>query len=299
MNEQYADVGAVTLCYETFGDPGDPALLLIMGLGTQMVAWRDDFCRDLSERGFFVIRFDNRDTGRSSKLKGRGPTLPELATRRVAKPAYTLAEMADDAVGLLDHLGIKRAHVVGASMGGMIAQHLAFRYPARVLSLVSIMSTPGGRVAGAPRLSVLPLLLAKPAQDKETYIERGVKLFRTVGSPDYFDEASVREVAELSYERGLNLSGTARQLAAIMADGNRAKRLSRVKAPTLVIHGTRDKLVTPSGGRATARAIPGARLMKVEGMGHDLPRPLWPKFIDAIVDNAARAEQPEPAEVAA
>src|SRR5215212_6647618 len=160
MNEQFADVGPVTLCYETFGDPTDPALLLIMGLGTQMVAWREDFCRQLVDQGFFVIRYDNRDCGRSTLMKGRPPTLRELVTRRIKNPPYTLGDMADDAIGLLDHLGIEKAHIAGASMGGMIAQHVAFRYPARVLSLASIMSSTGHRFVGQPKLSVIPLFLS-------------------------------------------------------------------------------------------------------------------------------------------
>jgi pimeloyl-ACP methyl ester carboxylesterase len=294
MSEQFADVGPVTLCYETFGDPADPALLLIMGLGTQMIAWRDDFCRTLVDRGFFVIRYDNRDSGRSTKLEGRPPNLPELITRKPRKLAYSLAEMADDAIGLLDHLGIERAHVVGASMGGMIAQHLGFRYPGRVLSITSIMSGAGGRVAGAPRLSIIPLFLSKPSGGKEDYVERGVKLFKAIGSPKYFDEQNVREIADLSWERGVNFSGTGRQLAAIVADGNRTSRLKRITAPTLVIHGKNDKLATPSGGRAVAKAIPGAKLLELDGMGHDLPRQLWPQIVDAIVANTERASEPEP-----
>jgi pimeloyl-ACP methyl ester carboxylesterase len=293
MNEQFADLGPVTLCYETFGDPAAPALLLIMGLGTQMVAWREDFCRQLVDHGFFVIRFDNRDSGKSTSMDGEPVTLRELVTKRVKEPAYTLGEMADDAVGLLDHLGIERAHIVGASMGGMIAQHIAMRYPARVLSLTSIMSTTGGRFVGQPKLAVIPLFLSKPSGDKDDYAERAVKLFRAVGSKRLFDEEYVRESAALSYERGINMAGTGRQLGAITADGNRARRLARVKAPTLVIHGKDDKLVSPSGGRATAKAIPGARLLMVDDMGHDLPRPVWPKVIDAIVENTRRATDKE------
>jgi pimeloyl-ACP methyl ester carboxylesterase len=290
MSEQFADLGRVTLCYETFGDPADPAMLLIMGLGTQMIAWRDDFCRQLVDQGFFVIRFDNRDSGRSSSMKGRPATLRQLVTKRVKAPPYTLGEMADDAIGLLDHLGIEKAHVVGASMGGMIAQHIAMRYPARVRSLTSIMATTGGRFVGQPRMAAIPLFLSRPA-GKEDYVERAVKLFRAVGSKRLFDEDYVREGAVKAWERGLNLAGTGRQLAAITADGNRKKRLARVTAPTLVIHGKDDRLVSPSGGKATAKAIPGARLLLLHDMGHDLPRPLWPKIIDAIVENARRTKE--------
>jgi pimeloyl-ACP methyl ester carboxylesterase len=293
MNEQFADVGPVTLCYETFGDPSDPALLLIMGLGTQMVAWREDFCRQLVERGYLVIRYDNRDCGKSTSMKGAPPGLRELVTRRIKDQAYTLEDMADDAIGLIDHLGIDEAHIAGASMGGMIAQHLAMRHPDRVLSLASIMSTTGHRLVGQPKMAVLPMFLGRPENDKDAYIERALKLFRAVGSKKLFDEDYVRESAELGWERGVNFAGTGRQLGAITADGNRTKRLARVKAPTVVIHGNDDRLIAPSGGKATAKAIPGARLVRVDDMGHDLPRPIWPKIIDAIVENTQRAKTEE------
>ena len=293
MNEQFAQVGPVTLCYETFGDRSDPAILLIMGLGTQMIAWRQDFCQMLVDRGFFVIRYDNRDCGRSSSIDGAPPTMREMVTRRIKAPPYSLADMADDAAGLLDQLGIQKAHIVGASMGGMIAQHVAMRYPARVLTLTSIMSSVGGRVAGAPKLSVFPLLLARPGAGKEAYVERALKVFKAIGSRTYFDEQSIREMAEESWERGMNGAGYARQMGAVIADGKRTKRLRRVTAPTLVIHGKDDRLVTPSGGRATARAIKGAKLLLLDGMGHDLPRPLWPKIVDAIVQTTQRAAPEE------
>ena len=268
-------------------------MLLIMGLGTQMVVWREDFCRRLVDHGFFVIRYDNRDCGRSSSMEGPPVTLRQLLTRRVKHPPYTLGEMADDAAALLDQLDIERAHIVGASMGGMIAQHLGFRYPRRVLSLTSIMSTTGHRFVGQPKLAVIPLFLSKPSGGKEEYVERAVKLFRAVGSKRLFDEDYVRESAAVSWDRGVNAAGTGRQLAAITADGNRTKRLERVTAPTLVIHGRDDRLVAPSGGKATAKAIAGARLLLLDDMGHDLPRPLWPQIIDAIVENARRTTTEE------
>jgi pimeloyl-ACP methyl ester carboxylesterase len=238
------------------------------------------------------VRFDNRDVGESQWLEG-SPDLPACAAGDTSSAVYSLEDMADDAIGLLDHLGIEKAHVVGASMGGMIAQHVAMRYPARVLSMTSIMSTVGGRIAGAPKLGVIPVFLSAPPRDKDAYIERAVKLFRMVGSKKLFDEDYIRESAEQGWERGVNFAGTGRQLAAITADGNRTKRLRRDNVPTLVIHGKDDRLVSPSGGRATARAIPGAKLLMLDDMGHDLPRPLCPKLIDAIVQHAERATEKE------
>jgi pimeloyl-ACP methyl ester carboxylesterase len=291
MNEQFCDVGGgIRLCYETFGDPGDPALLLIMGLGTQMVAWHEDFCAQLVGEGFHVIRYDNRDIGRSTHLKGAPtPTLAQLLMRR-PPAAYRLEDMANDAVGLLDHLGIAAAHVVGASMGGMIAQTLAATRPARVLSLASIMSTTGSRRVGQPVYRVLPIFLKRAPSDREAFIEHTVTLFETIGSKGIErDDDELREVAGLMFDRGLDPGGTARQLAAIIASGNRTQALHRITAPTVVIHGTADRLVRPSGGRATARAIAGAKLVKVEGMGHDLPRAAWDQVVAAIVENARRA----------
>jgi pimeloyl-ACP methyl ester carboxylesterase len=297
VNEQFAPVGDVELCYETFGDRADPAMLLIMGLGTQMLGWHADFCQELAGRGFFVIRYDNRDSGRSTHFdQVPPPKVSELVKRRFSRLAYTLEDMGSDAVGLLDALGIEKAHVVGASMGGMIAQLVAARHPDRVLSLTSIMSTTGSRIVGNPALKVYPFFLGRPPRDKETYLDRIVKLFGVVGSPGFpRDEAELREMAGQSYDRDSSPAGTPRQLAAILSAGNRTKTVRRVQAPTLVIHGTDDKLVSKSGGKATARAINEARLLLVEGMGHDLPRGAWPQIIDAIAENAARAESEVPA----
>ncbi|MDX6668389.1 MAG: hypothetical protein QOK04_1769 [Solirubrobacteraceae bacterium] len=296
MNEQFCKVGDVELCYETFGDAGDPAVLLIMGLGTQMIGWPEEFCAELVERGFYVIRYDNRDVGRSTHFDSvPPPTLWQLLLRRPKHVAYTLADLADDGVGVLDHLDIEAAHVVGASMGGMVTQVLAARRPERVLSLVSIMSSTGSRWSGQPAMRVFPYFLRRPAAGREAFVERIVKLFRVVGSPGFErDEQALREMAELSFERGDDAAGTGRQLAAILASGNRVADLRRIKAPTVVIHGTADRLVRPSGGRATARAIPGARLMLIEGMGHDLPRGAWPQIIGAIAENAAGATREDP-----
>jgi pimeloyl-ACP methyl ester carboxylesterase len=289
VNEQFASLGPIRLCYETFGDESRPALLLVMGLGTQMIGWHADFCSQLADRGFFVVRYDNRDVGRSTHLDHRPPpTTLEIMTRRHRNPAYTLGDMADDGIGLLDHLGIEAAHVVGASMGGMLAQLMAAWWPERVRSLVSIMSNTGSLRSGQPALRVYPTFLAKPARTKAEYIERHVKLFGMVGSPGFErSDDDLRLLAETSYDRGADPAGSGRQLAAIQTGGSRVRDLRRIKAPTLVIHGTADQLVRPSGGRATARAIPNARLQWIEGMGHDLPRGAWPAIIDGIAGNAA------------
>jgi pimeloyl-ACP methyl ester carboxylesterase len=266
-------------------------MLLVMGLGTQMLGWHEEFCEALAGRGFHVIRFDNRDNGRSTKLSHLpAPTLRQLALRDRKAASYSLDDMADDAIGLLDHLDIGRAHVVGASMGGMIAQTIAIRHPDRVLSLVSIMSNTGARLTGQPALGVLPIFLKRAPRTRAAYVDHIVALFETIGSPGFDrDEAEFRALQERAFDRGIDPSGTARQLAAIMTGGNRAARLRRVDVPALVIHGKADRLVNPSGGRATAKAIPGARLLLIDGMGHDLPRGVWPQLVDGIADTAARA----------
>jgi pimeloyl-ACP methyl ester carboxylesterase len=294
MPEDTCRVGDLDIAYETFGSPADPAMLLVMGLATQMIAWHDDFCAELAGHGYRVIRFDNRDVGRSTAMRQLPvPTLRQLALRSKKAAAYSLADMADDAIGLLDHLGVERAHVVGASMGGMIAQTIAFEHPERVLSLASIMSNTGARFTGQPGLKTYPALFGTPPKERDAYIEHVVKTYRLIGSPGFDrDEDDLRRMAGLSYDRGRNPAGSARQLAAILASGDRSGRLAEIRVPTVVIHGTKDKLVAPSGGRATAKAIPGARLVEVEGMGHDLPRGAWPQLIGAITDNAARANAP-------
>jgi pimeloyl-ACP methyl ester carboxylesterase len=305
MDERFAEVGnGVTLCYETFGSPGDPPLLLIMGLGMQMIAWDDRFCAQLAERGFFVIRYDNRDAGRSTHFDATPPpSLAQLVRRRIKRPAYKLADMALDAAGLLGALGLHDAHVAGASMGGMIAQTLAARHPDRVRSLTSIMSNTGARWSGQPALRSYPVLISPVPADRERYVERSVKVFGLIGSPGFErDEAELRDLARRGYERAFHPHATARQLAAIVASGDRRRELRAVRAPTLVIHGEADRLVAPSGGRATARAIPGAQLLTIPGMGHDLPRGAWPQIIGAITDHAraadAAADTPQAADAA-
>jgi pimeloyl-ACP methyl ester carboxylesterase len=249
MAEQFCTVNDVDICYETFGDPSDPAMLLVMGLATQMVGWPDEFCAALVDRGFYVIRFDNRDVGRSQRMRYPAPTLRQLLFRDKRAAHYTLEHLADDGFGLLDHLGIERAHVVGVSMGGMIAQTMAARRPDRVISLASVMSNTGARWSGEPSLRMYPLLLSKPPRDREGYVRHAIRLFGKIGSPGFEpDNNELRRTAERSFDRGLNPAGSSRQLAAIIASGDR--------------------------------------------MGHDLPRGAWPRMLDAIVENAARAGEP-------
>jgi len=289
--ERFAPANGIELCYQEMGDPDGEPLLLVMGLATQMIAWSEDFCALLAERGFRVVRFDNRDIGRSTKIRAAGaPNLLEMAVGRRGSAPYLLRDMAADTFGLMDHLGIDSAHLVGASMGGMIVQQCAIEEPRRVRSLTSIMSTTGSRRVGHPSYRTFGLLLSKPPREREAMIKRVVRTFKVIGSPGYpFEEERVREIAGLSYDRGHSEAGVARQLHAITASGDRTPKLRQLAVPALVIHGKNDVLVNPSGGRATAKAIPGARLKMVEGMGHDLPRALWPEFVDQIAANAARA----------
>src|SRR3954469_22237877 len=294
MPEETARVGDVELCYETFGERANPTVLLVMGLATQMLGWREDFCAQLADRGFHVVRYDNRDVGRSTRFsQHRPPTVAQVIRRDASAAAYTLEDMADDGVGLLDRLGVDRAHVVGASMGGMIAQTIAIRHPDRVLSLVSIMSNTGARWSGQPSVSVYSVLLKRAPRDREGFVAHHMEVFARIGSPGFpRDEDELREMAGASYDRGHDPTAAGRQLAAILASGDRTDDLARIDVPTLVIHGTKDKLVAPSGGRATAKASPGARLLTIDGMGHDLPRGAWPRIVDAIAENAARAGAP-------
>jgi pimeloyl-ACP methyl ester carboxylesterase len=293
-DELMAQANGIELCYQEMGDPDGEPLVLVMGLATQMIAWFDGFCRLLAERGYRVIRFDNRDIGRSTKIDSAGvPSKVDMLLGRRATAPYLLRDMAKDTAGLLDFLEIDQAHVVGASMGGMIVQQMAIDHPERLRSMVSIMSTTGNRRSGQPALKTFGVLLGNPPMTRDQVISRAVKTFKVIGSPGFpFEEDMVREMAALSYDRGHSAAGVARQLHAIIASGDRTEALRRVQVPTAVIHGTRDPLVKPSGGRATAKAIPGARLMMIDGMGHDLPRDLWPTFAEAIDTNAARASRP-------
>jgi pimeloyl-ACP methyl ester carboxylesterase len=291
VKELTAPANGIELAYQAFGDPADPALLLIMGLGVQMLGWDEDFCELLAERGFHVIRFDNRDVGRSTQISG-GPRANVLAALSgdLSSASYTLSDMAEDTVGLLDHLGVERAHLVGASQGGMIAQTLAIERPERVLSLTSMMSMTGEPSVGQPHPEALPALLTRPPADKEGFVDFVVAAWRVIGSPGFeADEGALRVRAAASYDRGIFPDGTSRQLLAILASGDRTQALRTLDVPTTVIHGTDDILVDVSGGKATADAIPGARLELIEGMGHDLPAQLWPRFVELIVENAERA----------
>jgi pimeloyl-ACP methyl ester carboxylesterase len=245
-----------------------------MGFGVQLIAWPEPFCAALAARGFCVVRFDNRDVGLSEKVP-RG---------------YRLDDMAADAVGLLDALAVERAHLVGASMGGFIAQLMAIHRPERVLSLCSLMSSTGDRAVGRPRPEVLPVFVTPMPADRASFVATRVQIARLIGSPGFpFDEASARGLAERAFDRSYYPAGQKHQLAAVLTAEDRTRALGAVVAPTLVIHGTQDPVVDASGARATARAVPGARLLLIEGMGHDLPEPLWPTLIEAIADNAARA----------
>ena len=292
---QIARANGIELCYEIFGDAGAEPLLLIMGLGAQMIQWDDDFCRQLAMRGFRVIRFDNRDIGKSSRMTGGKRLSPvELLKLRflripVAAP-YTLRDMALDVIGLMDALQLKAAHLVGASMGGMIAQEVAITFPERVRSLTSIMSTTGNPKVPPPSREAGAILMAPPPATKEEYFERFAQTWKVLRAGSFpEDEALDRNRAERTYERGLNPAGVGRQLRAILASGSRKSRLRSVKAPTLVIHGTVDPLVHPDGGKDTAASIPGSRLLMIEGMGHALPIPIWPEIIDAIDRHAHAA----------
>ena len=293
--EQFAHLGGgVDICYQTFGSADDAPLLLVMGLAGPLTWWHQDFCSLLAERGFFVIRYDNRDVGRSTTMTGgavrRIGALTAALRGPRGRPPYTLSDMAADAVGLLDALGIAAVHLVGVSMGGMIAQTLTVEHPARVLSLVSLMSTTGGRRVGWQDPRLLPLLLRSRGTDKESYVRQSLVVSRMIGSPAYPATADdERSLAEETYDRGVNPAGVVRQMQAILAQPNRAKALASVRVPTLVIHGAADKMVHVSGGRATARAIPEAELDIIDGMGHDLPRELWPRIIDGIERTARRA----------
>jgi len=292
---QLVRANGIDICYEIFGHADAEPLLLLMGLGAQMIHWDDEFCRQLAARGFRVIRFDNRDIGKSSHLSGgKRLTALELLKLRFLKipvaASYRLIDMARDTIGLMDALGIRKAHLVGASMGGMIAQEVAITFPERVLSLTSIMSTTGNPRVPGPSREAAAVLMAPPPATKDEYFARYAQTWKVLRNGSFpQDEALDRSRAERTYARGLNPAGVSRQLRAVLASGSRKERLRSVKAPTLVIHGTVDPLVHPEGGKDTAASIPGAKLVMIDGMGHALPIPMWPQIIDAIDQHARGA----------
>jgi pimeloyl-ACP methyl ester carboxylesterase len=285
MSITTAAVGDLEIAYETFGDPSDPALLLVMGLGTQMLAWPDPFCEDLAAAGRYVIRFDNRDVGLSTHLHGVTAPPPVKVLMRRARPPYRIKDMARDALGLLDALGISDADVVGASMGGFIAQTMAVEAPERVRTLTLIMTSTGGRTVGRPSARVArDLLRRRSVSDRESAIAAAVEVFRVIGSPGYaFDEELLQRQAGASYDRAYDPAGYLRQLAACLAQPDRTRHLARLRVPTLVMHGLHDPLVSVSGGLALARTIPGSRFVGFSGMGHDLPQPLWQPMAQEVV----------------
>ncbi|GAC1437235.1 MAG: alpha/beta hydrolase [Solirubrobacteraceae bacterium] len=284
MAERFAHISdSIELCYETFGDHARPAMLLIMGLGSQMLNWDPEFCELLVAEGYFVVRFDNRDAGRSS----RGQGTADLAAAYAGSAPYTLSEMAADAVGLLDALGLERAHIVGASMGGMIAQTLTIEHPARALSLCSIMSTTGAPGVGTPHQEIAWVLTERRPADRDGVARHHLKIWQAIGSPGFpLDEERILRRGYATFDRGLSAAGYMRQLAAVVAQPDRTPALGDLQIPVLVIHGREDPLVDVSGGEATAAAVPGAQLELIDGMGHDLPQPLWPRIVSAIAANA-------------
>jgi pimeloyl-ACP methyl ester carboxylesterase len=292
--EKATNVGPsrIEVTYERFGDPRAPPVLLVMGLGTQLLGWPEGFCAELVARGLHVIRFDNRDVGLSSHFPD-APT-PDVAAARkgdVSSASYTVSDMAADTVGLLDALGLQSAHMVGASMGGMIAQTIAIEHPARVRSLTSIMSTTGGRSVGQSKPEALRAMAGPSPANRQEVIDRAVTVFRAIGSPGFeFDEAALRERTARSYDRAYDPLGVARQTVAVLASGDRTARLRSIDVPTLVIHGADDLICDVSGGRATAEAIRNAELVVIEGMGHNLPRALWSDISSRIASLVQRAE---------
>jgi pimeloyl-ACP methyl ester carboxylesterase len=270
--------GDCEIYYETIGDPADPALLLVNGLGSQSINYKTEWCEMFAARGLYVIRFDNRDVGLSTGFDG--------APTGAQGEAYSISDMAADALAVLDAEGIDRAHVLGVSMGGMIVQTLAIEHPERLLSMTSVMSTTGEPDVGQAAPEAFALLTAPPAADREAYVASHIAGLRLWGSPEFADEARWRADAEVAFDRAFRPAGTARQFLAIRAGGSRAEALPKVAVPTLVIHGDKDTLIDASGGRRTAELIPGARFELIEGMGHDYPPQLWERLVDLVVDHA-------------
>jgi len=295
MRERSATLeSGIEICYETFGDPADPTVLLVMGLGGPMGWWSVAFCENLQRRGLHVVRYDNRDTGRSARIPPRRRHRPSavvttfLGSRRHAE--YGLSDLSDDAFGLLDALGVEQAHVVGVSMGGMIVQTMALARPDRVLSLASLMSTTGRRTVGWQDPRLLPMLFGRSGLDRASYVERTAVTMAAIGSPGYpADVEAGRIRAGETFDRGWSAAGVARQMLAMISQPDRTAQLRTLDVPTLVVHGLQDRMVHVSGGRATAQAIPGAELLLIPGMGHDLPPELDDTICDAIEHTIRRA----------
>ncbi len=291
--ETSVKVGEVEITYDTFGDPVNPPMLLIMGLSTQMIFWDEAFCRELATQGYWVIRFDNRDVGLSTKFGEAGvPDLMELMMKvqqgETVEAPYTLLDMAADAIGLLDVLEIDTAHIVGASMGGMIAQTIAIHYPERVRTMTSIMSSTNNPELPQPEPEAISILITPPPPNRAEYIEYSVKTWKFLNGELSFDEEYVRKRSGRAYDRNYYPEGSGRQLAAILASGSRKEELRNVKVPTLVIHGDADPLVPVEGGKETAEVIPNAELMIIEDMGHSIPAEIAPKIIEAITQHARK-----------
>ena len=285
-----ASANGIELEYQTFGDPGDQPLVLIAGLATQMISWQEPFCELLASRGFFVIRFDNRDVGLSTWMEAAGPPDIAAAFQGEGHPAYQLDDMAADVAGLLESLGIPAAHLVGASMGGFIAQLVAINHPERVLSLTSIMSGPGGSDNVPPEPEGAAILAAPPPATREEQVALAMSIHRTLaGAGDQLDDAVERARAERSVDRAYYPLGVGRQLVAILAAPSRLERLKHVRVPTLVFHGTDDVLVPIENGRLVAGAVPGARFIAIDGMGHDIPERVWSELADGIEEIANRS----------
>lgn len=288
MNVSKSTANGLTLAYEELGDPGGRPLLLVNGLGSQMNGWHDGFLGALGDRGFRLIRFDNRDVGQSSHFSEYG--MPDFTGRSRPAP-YLLADMADDAAGLLESLSMSPSHVLGVSMGGMIVQMLAIRHPGSVRSMTSIMSTPSRSVGQATPEAAAALMSPRP-RDREGAVEHSVRTFRVISSPGFpFDEQWRRASAGVAFDREADPLGRARQLYAIWCSPDRTDDLARLRVPALVVHGADDPLIGVEGGRATAKAIPGAELMVIDGMGHDLPRGVWDQIADAVAALAERADR--------
>lgn len=285
-----ATANGIQIEYDTFGERHSPALLLIMGLSAQMIGWEEEFCKRLAEEGLLVIRFDNRDVGLSTKFEEAGiPDIMAAMRGEAFQAPYSLDDMADDAVGLLDALGIDKAHVCGASMGAMITQVIGYRHPSRVLSLIPIMGTTGDPKLPRARPEAMEMLITPAPEEREAYIDHSMVMWRVFWGSLDFDEDVVRKRSAFSYDRAFYPQGILRQHAAIISNGNRKPRLASITAPTLVIHGSEDPLLPVEHGRDTAEAIPGAELLIIDGMGHCLPKVTWPQIVAAIGNHTRKA----------